>query len=230
MPRVVKTRLFVVNVPPGIPVEKIYERLASAVRSGYAEISIKGGKAYITVAGTESQIRETWASIKNALSQLWSLHRLLTSHEAPVEAIVREAGRTFPPEALVEALRLRGYRAELSSDKETIYTDAPPELVIDLARAIAGAMDEMRFRVKGTAAKRMIAALAAGLGVDVETVIEYGLRSRVLVEAEDGVRLREEWRRGLRKLALALKGPEALAGLEQEEGGRSGEDEAAEED
>jgi len=229
LPRVVKTRLFVVNVPPGIPQEKIYERLASAVRSGYAEISIRGGKAHIMVSGTDSQIRETWASIKNALTQLWSLHRLLTSHEAPVEAIVREAGRTFPPEALVEALRLRGYQAELSSDKETIYTDAPPDLVVELARAIADAMDEMRFRVRGTAAKRMIAALAAGLGVDVETVIEYGLRSRVLVEAEDGVRLREEWRRGLRKLALALKGPEAVP-VPGQEGGQSGEDEAAEEE
>jgi hypothetical protein len=206
LPRqVVHRRLYVVNVPTSIPAEKVYDRLASAIRSGLAEISIRGGKAYIEIVGTESQIRESWARIREALSQLWSLHRLMTAREAPVEAIVREAGRTFPPDALVYALRLRGYTASLSEDKSVVYTDAPPETVVAVARGVAEVIDEIRFRVRGSAAKKMVAALAAGLGMPAEEVIDAALRARVLVEAEDGLRLREEWRRGLRKLALVLK-------------------------
>jgi hypothetical protein len=224
---VVKRRLYVVNVPPSVPLDKVYQRLAEAVRSGYAEITVRGGKAYIEIVGTDAQIKESWLKIREALSQLWSLHYLRTANEAPIEAIVREAGRTFPPEALLYALRLRGYKAELSSDKQVIYTNAPPEEVVGLARSIAEVLDELRFRVRGSAAKRLIAALAAGLGVDPEAVIETGLRARVFEEAEDGIRLREEWRRGLRKLALVLR-PEALEHLGEGEG--RGEAKAPQED
>jgi hypothetical protein len=209
---VVKRRLYVVNVPPSIPIEKIYQKLAEAVRSGYAEITVKAGKAYIEIVGTDAQIRESWFRVRDALSQLWSLHMLKTSNEAPIEAIVREAGRTFPPDALVYALQLRGYKAELSDDKQILHTTAPPEEVVSLARSIAEILDEIRFRVKGTAAKRLVAALAAGLGVSPETVIEVGLRAKVFEETEDGIRLREEWRRGLRKLALVLR-PDSLENI-----------------
>ena len=202
---VIHRRLFVVNVPPGIPVEKIYEKLASAVRSGFAEISIRNGKAFIEIVGTDAQIKESWLRVKDALSQLWSLYMLASGKEAPIEAIVREAGRTFPPDALVYSLRLRGYNAQLSGDKAFLYTDAPPDLVVAVARSIAEVMDEIRFRVRGSAAKKLVAALAAGLGAGPEEVIEAGLRARVLEETEDGIRLREEWRRGLRKLALVLQ-------------------------
>jgi len=223
---VIRRRLYVVNVPPSIPAEKLYEKLAEAVRSGYAEIAIRGGKAYIEIVGTDAQIKESWMRLRTVLSQLWSLHMLRTTREAAIESIVGEAGRTFPPEALVYALRLRGYAAQLSSDKQLLRTDAPPEEVVALARSIAEVLDEVRFRLRGSAAKKMVAALAAGLGVEPERVIEAGLRLRVLEEAEDGIRLREEWRRGLRKLALLLR-PGALENLGEGEG--HGQAEASEE-
>ncbi|HIQ23904.1 MAG TPA: DUF2067 domain-containing protein [Pyrodictium delaneyi] len=203
---VVKRKLYVANAPPGIPAEKVYEKIGSAIRSSYAEVSIREGKIYIEIVGTDYEIKDSWYRIRQALADLWELYRLRTRREASIEAIVKEAGRTFPPESLVYALTLRGYDARLSEDKSTIYTDAPPEEVIALARKIAEIVDRLRFRVKGTAAKRMIAALASGLNVDPDTVIEYGLRSRVLEETEGGVVLREEWRRGLRKIAVILKG------------------------
>jgi len=203
--RVVHRRVYTVNVPP-LPVEKVYERLASAVRTGFAEIRIEGGRASIALVGTEAQIREAWASIKEAVTQLWELYRLLSGGEAAIEAIVREVGRTFPPEALVEALRLLGYEATLNEDGAVLYTTAPPEKVVETARKIAEVMDETRFSVRGSAAKRLVAALSAGLGVPADVVIEYGLRSRVLEQDEEGkVRLRMEWRQGLRRLAVMLK-------------------------
>lgn len=203
---VIKRKLYVVNLPPRIPIDKVYEKISSAIRSGYAEISIRGGRVYIEIVGTEFEVKDSWYRVRQALADLWELYRLRTRREASIEAIVKEAGRTFPPEALVYALELRGYEARLSDDKSLLYTTAPPEEVITVARKIADAIDQLKYRVRGSAAKRMIAAIAAGLDVDVERVIEYGLRSRVLEEAEDKIILREEWRRGLRKIAVMLKG------------------------
>ncbi|WP_236698192.1 DUF2067 family protein [Pyrodictium occultum] len=202
----VKRKLYVVNAPPGVPIEKLYEKIGSALRSNYAEVSIRDGKVYVELVGTDYEIKDTWYRVRQALAELWEIYKLETRREASIEAIVKEAGRTFPPEALVHALLLRGYDARLSEDKSILYTDAPPEEVIELARRIAEVIEGLRFRVKGAAAKRMIAALAAGLGEDPERVIEYGLRSRVLEETEEGLVLREEWRRGLRKIAVLLKG------------------------
>ncbi len=205
LPRqVVRRKLYSVRLPP-LPVEKLYERLASAVRSPYAEVRIESGKAYIEIVGTAAQIRESWARLKEAVASLWELYRLQQSGEASVETIAREAGRTFPPEALVEALRLRGYEAKLSEDKSSISTNAPADVVVEMARSIAEVIDELRFRVRGTAAKRLVAAVAVGLGVDAETVIEYAKRMRILEETEEGLALREEWRRALRKLSVMLK-------------------------
>ncbi len=203
--RVVRRRVYTVNVPP-LPVEKVYERLASAVRTAFAEIRVEGGRASIAVVGTEAQLREAWASIKEAVTQLWELYRLLSGGEATIEAIAREAGRTFPPEALVEALRLMGYEATLDEDKTVLRTAAPSEKVVEAARRIAEVMDEIRFSVRGSAAKKLVAALSAGLGVPADAVIEYGLRSRVFIRDDEGkVRLRMEWRQGLRRLAVMLK-------------------------
>jgi len=205
---VIKRRLYVVSVPPSIPAEKIYTKLAEALRTSYAEIAIRGGKAFIVIVGTDAQIKESWLRVRNVLSQLWGLHMLQTSKEVPIEVVAREAGRTFPPEALVYALRLRGYNAELSDDKQLIYTNAPPDEVVALAKSIAETLDSIKFRVRGAAAKRLVAAISAGLGIEPTKVIEVAMEAGVLIESEDGVRLREEWRRGLRKLALVLR-PEA---------------------
>ncbi len=227
--RVVKRKLITVRVPP-LPLEKVYEKLSSAVRSGYAEIRVEGGKAFIEVVGTAAQIKDTWAQLKKSLTELWELYELQSRGSASIAAIVREAGRTFPPEALAAALELRGYRARLSEDKSRIETDAPAELVVELARGIAEVIDSLRFRVRGTAAKRLVAAVSVGLGVDPETVLEYGLKMRVFEEAEDGIRLREEWRRALRKLAVMLKASQSLPAGVEGAGGREDELGAGDED
>ncbi|BEP18116.1 hypothetical protein PYJP_14680 [Pyrofollis japonicus] len=208
MRKVIKRKLYVISVPPKLSIEKIYDKIASSIRAPYAEISIRGGRAYIEIVGTEAEIKDSWNRVRNALQDLWELYRLETEKEALIESIVKEAGRTFPPESLVYALKLKGYDARLSDDKQVLYTNAPPSVVVELARRIAEIIDEIRFRVKGTAAKRMVAAIAAGLDVDPEKVIEYGISTRVLEESDEGIVLREEWRRALRKVAVMLKGAE----------------------
>jgi hypothetical protein len=208
--RVIKRKLYTINLPPGVPMDKIYERVSSAIRAGYAEVSIRSDKLFVEITGTEYEIKDSWYRIRQAIAELWEIYNLSKGREASIEALVKEVGRTFPPESLVYALQLQGYDARFDSEEGKIATTAPLEVVIRTARSIAEAMDELKFRVKGTAAKRLIAALAAGLGEPAEKVIEYGLKSKVLVEdEEEGIKLREEWRRALRKLAVLLKGAEA---------------------
>ena len=219
MVRVVKRKLYVVSVPSSIPVDKIYEKISSAIRSSYAEVRIQSGRAYIELVGTTSQIKESWSKIREVVRELWELQNLLEGRETSIEAIVKEAGRTFPPEALVYALKLRGYEARLGGEKDKLLTNAPAEEVIALARQIAEIIDSIRFIVKGAAARRLIAAVSAGLNVPAERVIEYSVKAKILEETEEGLRLREEWRRAVRKLAVLLKGVSLDA--EEMEGERS---------
>jgi len=156
-------------------------------------------------------MRETWARLRNIIAELWGLYSLKVRGEVPIDVLVREAGRTFPPEALVCALELRGYKAEI--DNGVLKTTASADAVIELARRIGETIDELKYRVKGTAIKRLIAAVAVGLDVDVDKVLEFGLKMRVFEENEEGkIELREEWRKALRKLAVMLK-PHSRVGM-----------------
>ncbi len=210
MPRkTVKTRVFTIAIPPGTDIEKLYDRVAKAMKTGYGEAWVEKGRLYVRLTGTDYELRTAWARIKEAVSELWSLYSLEARGETSIEGIVREIRATFPPDALVEALRLQGYRAELGGEGpgKTLSTNAPAEKVLETAKRVAEAVEEVRFRVRGSNAKKLVAAAAAGLGRSVEEVIEYGLRLGVLgVDEEERVYLREEWRRALKKLALVLGG------------------------
>ena len=178
---------------------------------------LEGRRLFITLWGTEAQVKETWLKLRQIVSELWEIYRLERLGEASVDAIVKEAGRTFPPEALVEALRLMGYEASYDRETGLIRTRAPADIVVSTARRVAEVIDELKFRVSGTAAKRVIAAVAVGLGVEVDKVIEFGLKMRVFKEDENGrVVLAEEWRRAIRKLAVMLR-PHAGAGSSGED-------------
>lgn len=207
--RVIRRRLYVASVPPGVPEEKLYEKLAQAIKAPYAEIRVKGGKVYVEVVGTGYEVREAWVRLRNALRDLWELSRAETEGRIAVDALAREAGRTFPPEALVYALRLRGYRASLERGEEglVVATNAPLEEAVSLARAVAEAVEAVRFTVRGTAARRAVAALAAGLGLPPDEVVAAGLEEGVFAEDEDGKAvLRMEWRRAVSRLSVSLKG------------------------
>lgn len=229
--RVVKRKLYVINVPPRLPVEKVYEKLASAIRTGYTEIRIVNGKAYIEMVGTAAQLKENWQRVRDAVRELWELYSLETRGEAPVDVIAREAGTTFPPQSLVDALQLLGYEAALIDTGETkiIRTNAPAKTVIEVASRLGGVVESLRFRVAGSAAKRVIAAVAVGVDAEPETVIEYGLRMRVFERDESGkIRLREEPSRAVRKLAVILKGARVDGSVEGSRHGGGGK--AVEED
>ena len=160
---------------------------------------------YIRIWGTEAQIRESWFRVRGTIAELWELHNLATAGKASIDVIVKEIGRTFPPEALVYALKLKGYSASYDNETNTVATNAPLNVVIETAKRIAEIIDSLAYRTKGTAIKRLIAAVAAGLDEDIDRVIEYGLRMRIFTEEDERIVLREEWRRAVRKLAVMLK-------------------------
>ncbi len=219
-------RLYTIRVPPGIDAEKLNERLKEAIRTPYAEIKVeKDGRLRILLVGVEADVKESWFRIRNVVSELWELYNLAKRGEVSVEAIVKEVRRTFPPQALVEALKLRGYRAELL-EGNVLRTNAPPEVILSLATRIAEVIDEVKFDVRGTAAKRVVAAVAAAFDLSPQQVIEVGLKADVFTEDEDGkIVLKREWRQAIRRLSVVFAAGGGVGGGEGTDSG-VGEEEA----
>ncbi len=218
-------RLYTIRVPPGLDLEKLNERLREAIRVPYAEIKMeKDGRLRIILVGVEADVKDSWFRIKSVISELWELYNLAKRGEVSIDAIVKEVRRTFPPQALVEALRLRGYKAELL-DGNVLRTNAPLDVVLGLARRIAEIMDEVKFDIKGTAAKRVVAAVAAAYDLPPARVIEVGLKADVFEEDEEGkIVLKREWRQAIRRLSVVFA---AGGGVEAEAGaGEEGREEA----
>ena len=218
-------RLYTIRVPPGIDLEKLNERLREAIRVPYAEIKMeRDGRLRIVLVGVEADVKDSWFRIKSVVAELWELYNLARRGEVSIDAIVREIRRTFPPQALAEALKLRGYKAELL-EGNVLRTNAPLDVVLDVARRIAEILDEIKFDVKGTAAKRVVAAVAAAYDLPPSRVIEVGLRADVFEETEDGkIALKREWRQAIRRLSVVFA---AGGGFEAEAGaGEEGREEA----
>lgn len=204
--KTVKSRVFSISVPPGVPLEKVYEKVSSAAKTSYSEIRFEEGRLVVRLVGTEYSIRSAWASIREAIRDLWELYGLDRSGETSIDSIVREIRATFPPEALVEALKIRGYAASLGEGRNVLRTNAPSSVVLELAKSIARVLEEIRFSVRGSSAKRVVASVSAGLGLEPSIVVEYGVRLGVFGYDEDErIVLKEEWRRAIRKLVVVLR-------------------------
>ncbi|MET1101692.1 MAG: DUF2067 family protein [Pyrodictiaceae archaeon] len=211
--KVIKTRTFLINIPLGIPMDKVYEKLSEALKTTYSEVKFEGNRLRIKLVGTEHDIKETWIQIRNSISELWDLYKFMRFSEASIETISKEIGGTFPPEALVYALRLKGYEAFIT-DNKVLKTKAPFNIVLDTARRIVEVLEETKFKVKGASAKKLIASLASAFNKNINEIIEIGIKTGVLGEDEDGrVLAKVEWRQGLRKLALLLGGANSLKKL-----------------
>ena len=220
-------RLYTIRIPPGIDAEKLNERLKEAIRTPYAEIRVeKDGRLRIVLVGVEADVKESWFRIRNVVSELWELYNLSKKGEVSIDAIVREIRRTFPPQALVEALRLRGYQAELL-EGNVLRTNAPLDVLLSLASRIAEVLEEIKFDVRGTAAKRVVAAVAAAFDLPPHHVIEIGMKADVFAEDEDGkVILKREWRQAIRRLAVVFAAGGEVGGGESPDN-RVGEEEAS---
>ncbi len=208
-------RRYSIRVPPGLDLDRFAERLREAVRTPYVEVHPgRDGKISIILVGVEADVRDSWFRIKTLVSELWDLYNLAKRGEVSIDAIVREIRRTFPPQALVETLRLKGFRAELLEDN-ILRTNAPTSTVLEIAAKIAEVIDAIKFDVKGSAAKHVVATVAAAFDVSPYTVIEIGLKADVFRETEDGkIELKREWRQAIRRLAVVFQAGGGLVGEE----------------
>lgn len=196
-------RLYTISIPPG-DIEKIIERVAKAAGPVEAEIRPRKGKLYITLRGPETAVKEAWLKIRSVVAELWELHMFSSTGRIRADLLAKEIGRTFPVDALCEALRLMGYRA-VQEEGGVIGTDAPLSVVEEAARRIADAVEELRFRLR-PAARKLVAAVAAASGVEPEEVVEAGIRAGLLAEDEEGrVVPVAEWRRLIDRLATIVK-------------------------
>jgi len=173
------------------------------------EISIGERGLYIYMYGYKSDVKNAWEYIRNMISSYRSsvidmgsgLKRIKINH------IVEIVKHTFPPRLLNEILVLMNYKSSISENGDELITNAPIELITEVAGKIVNAMNEVKHVVRGTTAKYYIVGLKTLLDIPLDEIYRVGLMLKHLyLDEDEKYRLRVEWRRGLREFINFYKG------------------------
>ncbi len=176
-------------------------RIAEFIKEniGVPEISItfRENGLYIELYGYKSDIRNAWARIKQLIRMYRQAHvPTAVGHRVSIEYIVSNIKKTFPPQLLVEVLKRKGYEARY--DGEAIETSASLDTLIGLADSIADIISSLKYRVRGSTAKHLIAASTLLTGKPLEKVIDELVEKGYLYyDEDDKIRIKHEWRSAL---------------------------------
>ncbi len=203
-----KVRSFYVKCS-GEECEDILSYLLENVKARDISYRVTPSGIYVTIRGLEPEIRDAWQRIRYYSSLAKRLRSGRGVVEIPVNHIAKETGVTVSAQALVEALRLKGYKAEFAEG--LIRSDAPREELLGLARVLGEVAKSLGMVVRGSAARRLVSVAVALTGTRAEDVLEVAGRLGLMVYDEDSGRyvLTREWRDALRLLLRALRRGEA---------------------
>jgi hypothetical protein len=204
-----KRRVFHIRIPKSASgdVEKFLERLSEAIKSYGGAIRLEDNESVrVEIYGDGSMIRDSWIRIRNLLKEYRSLEVGRGLKGYSLKRIYKEVGLAVPSDVLVEALRVKGYKAE--SDGENIISDADLDTIISLASEIKRAIEDLRFVQATRTAKKLIAAVSATTGRPVDDVIEKGIETGFLSEEETSGKISviSPWREVIRELVRVLEG------------------------
>lgn len=177
---------------------KIVERLDELPPIEYIEYEITNGGLRLTVYGYPSEIKELKAKLR-------SLAKLLLSQSSErrgarrysVIGIAKEIGQTFPIQPLILVLRKKGFAADYDKEKGELVTNAPGDVVRDIAITLAKAAASLRAPLRGTAAKYFVIACYALTGLATEDIVEKSVELGILGEEEGELALKMEWERAV---------------------------------
>ncbi|MET1159386.1 MAG: DUF2067 family protein [Thermoprotei archaeon] len=174
----------------------------------HAEIKISDNGLYITLYGYKTDVRNAWEYIKRIASLYLSAIRDTGGiKRIKLEYLVDRLRRTFPPRLLAAILNYMGYRCEYDHDKNELVTDAPLEIIEDIAKKIAEIIDSIKYDVRGTTTKYYVVAASIILNTDLETVYRIGVEKKHLVLDEDGkYRIRIYWKQAIEELIREHRG------------------------
>ncbi len=179
------TRKFVVNCPSEEFCRELLSMLLENLPSYNMYYRVRNNKIEINITGLKSDINYVWSMIKMYKQLLMSTYTRdkegLTN--LPVKYIVMNIHKTFPPDILTTLLTIKGYKAKIEDD--TIRTNASKEEVFRLAEAIADRIQELKYRVIGKIAKKIIVITSILFDTTIDEAISYLREWNILEEVEE---------------------------------------------
>ncbi len=186
--------------------QELLEKIIENAPIRDATYHIHGNVLKITIVGLKHEVQASWMKIKEIYSEMFKILEMEKEKglkHIPISYIVKTIRRTFPPEALALALMLKGFKAEVKD--EEIVTNAHIDEVISLSRKIVKAIDDLKFRAKGSASKKAISCISAILDLDVDVVINMLRDTDLLVEEDDKVKVKKEWRGVVKEIISRIR-------------------------
>ncbi len=182
-------------------------------RSPQITYRVRDGILEAAIVGPPSEVARAKRALMEAYRKWREIREFRSgrSSELRLEALPLLTGRPTAPRILVQLLRAQGYAAEL---REGVLTsNAPPDLIVELARKISEKMEGVaRDYPRATHSLKALLVALSVLGYDTESVLE-DLKRAGLVEEDHKLKLNAEWG------SLLIKVHTSSLGVERGEAG-----------
>lgn len=178
---------------------KLYELLRDKMPSvSYVSMSITGSGLLIEAYGYESDVKDLWFEVKRIIGPLKEITRKTGMRRYSVPILVKMIHRTFPPRILVEVLKKMNYRAEYLESEDEVLTNAPLEVIVDVAEKIANLNNEVGRLAASTSTRYYIVAACALTNLPLEDVVRHSIEQGVLKPiADNRYTISVDWRTAL---------------------------------
>lgn len=192
------------------------------VRSTQISYRVRGDILEVAVVGPPEQVARTKRVLMEAYRRWREIGEFRSgrSGELSLETLSLLTGRPIAPRVLELLLRVQGYAVEAREDR--LVTDAPPDLVVRLAREVSEEMERVsRSYPRAARGLRILLAALSVLGHDIEEALGH-LKEAGVVEENHKLKLKVEWSSLLAKLHALEPGAGG-----SEAGGQEGDREGA---
>jgi len=184
----------------------ILDSLLDNVKANSIQYRVTSNGIWIKISGLSPEIKEAWIKARRIASSSKSFTRSRRGVRTTLEALFSKTRLTFPSQVLEEVLAMQGYPTTISGSE--VRSTADPDTLVNAAVRIAEIFHSLPSSLRGSAARKMITAASAILGIEPEETIEEAERLGVLVRDPDTgtLMLVKEWKTALRMLLKSLRG------------------------
>ncbi len=196
-----KVRRFVIKCVNEEACYELLNKITEEISVRWMKTEVNGNKLLVEALGLPYELKSLRYEIEELKREIEA--RMMPRTKVRVEEFPKLAKVTVPMDALVEALKLMGYRATLESG--WLEADAPFEEVVELAKMMKEVMDTdvVRFRLPYSA-KKAVAVLSVVYGADPEEVVKMMEEEGFLEMGDFKYELREDWKKIIKHLSRTL--------------------------
>lgn len=178
---------------------KLYELLKEKIPSvNYVSMNITEKGLLIEAYGYESDIKDLWFEVKNIVGPLKEVTRKKGIRKYKVSLLVKMIHKTFPPKLLVEVLNRMNYRAEYREIEDEVLTNAPLEVITNMAEKIANVNNEAGKLAMSTSTRYYVVAACVLTNLPIEDVVKYSIELGLMKNTQDNrYAIVTDWRTAL---------------------------------